>query len=73
MLVFWIFIVLPGIPFILVDFGYGIYVFLARGVSAVTQTAINPTVTQIAVSAHGAKDNADGWSDDLQYHVLFAP
>ncbi len=61
-----IFIIIPGIPFILGSLGFSIYAFWPRDVSNIISIDILNSTTHISISAHGVKDSSESWSDELQ-------
>jgi len=69
-----IFIVIPGIPFILATFGLLAYSFWPRDFSDTTDFSIEKNAQYITLSAHGVKDSPASWSVQLQSAMsLYSP
>ena len=62
----WLFVIIPGIPFLLGSVGITIYVYWPRDFSSVSQFSIDKRTEYITLSAHGVKDSPASWSDELQ-------
>jgi len=62
----WLAIIIPGVPFILFSVGFQVYAHWPRDYSQLTSSAITPKTQYLSLSAHGVKDNTKSWSDKLQ-------
>jgi len=62
----WLFIILPGIPFVLITIGYIGYLYWPHDIDAITEIKLSPNATRLTLSVHGVKDTPSSWSDELQ-------
>ncbi|MGB1263376.1 MAG: hypothetical protein ACPG52_10730 [Cognaticolwellia sp.] len=62
----WLAVIIPGIPFVLLSVGFQLYAHWPRGYSEVTSIAIKPNSQYLTLSAHGVKDSPLSWSNALQ-------
>lgn len=62
----WLAVIIPGVPFILFSVGFQLYAHWPRDFSAITSSALAPDTQYISLSVHGVKDNPESWSNPLQ-------
>lgn len=62
----WLGVVIPGVPFILVSIGFMLMMHWPRDYQDVVNIAFDPEVEYLTFSAHGVKDTPASWSDELQ-------
>ena len=62
----WLTVVIPGVPFILFSVGFQFYAHWPRDFSQITAIAIKPNTQYLSLSAHGVKDSPESWSNELQ-------
>jgi hypothetical protein len=63
----WLGVVMPGVPFILGSIGFLLVMHWPRGYQDVVNIAFDPEVEYLTLSAHGVKDSPVSWSDELQH------
>jgi hypothetical protein len=68
-----LFVILPGIPFVLSTLGLLAYSFWPRDFTESTNFLINERAAYITLSAHGVKDTPASWSDQLMTLMLEYP
>ena len=69
----WIFIIIPGVPFILGSLAFLVYAHWPRNFSDLTEITIKNNVEYVTISAHGVKDDSNSWSDELQALMSASP
>lgn len=62
----WLAVIIPGVPFILFSVGFQLYAHWPRDYSQITSLAIKPNTQYLSLSAHGVKDSPKSWSNELQ-------
>lgn len=62
----WLGVIIPGVPFVLISVGFQLYAHWPRDYSEITSIAIKPKTQYLSLSAHGVKDNPESWSNELQ-------
>ena len=62
----WLGIVIPGVPFVLVSVGFLLFMYWPRDYQEVTNLPFIAEVEYLTLSAHGVKDSPLSWSDELQ-------
>lgn len=62
----WLGVIIPGVPFILFSFGFQIYAHWPRDFSPITSFAITQNTQYLSLSVHGVKDKPESWSNPLQ-------
>jgi hypothetical protein len=65
-LLWWLGVIIPGVPFILFSVGFQLYAHWPRDYSPLTSMAIKPNTQYLSLSAHGVKDSPESWSNALQ-------
>lgn len=65
-LALWVLVLLPGIPFVVLSLAYTGYVFWPRNIDAITAIDLDPEARTLVVAAHGVRDSAASWSDELR-------
>lgn len=65
-LLWWLGVVIPGVPFILISIGMIIFMHWPRDFHEILNLEINQNVQYVTLSAHGVKDSAESWSNPLQ-------
>lgn len=65
----WLAVIIPGIPFILFSVGFQLYAHWPRDYSDITAIHLNQNSQYLSLSAHGVKDNPTSWSNELQYII----
>lgn len=69
----WLFVLIPGIPFLLISVGITLYVYWPRDFSSVSQFTVAQGTEYITLSAHGVMDSPASWSDELQQIMRASP
>ncbi|WP_299082041.1 hypothetical protein [uncultured Paraglaciecola sp.] len=64
--IWWLGIVIPSIPFILVSLGLLLLMHWPKNYQDVVNIDVNLDAEYLTFSAHGVKDSAASWSDELQ-------
>ena len=62
----WLAVIIPGVPFILLSVAFQLYAHWPRDYNDITVDAINPNTQYLSLSAHGVKDSPESWSNELQ-------
>jgi len=62
----WLAVIIPGVPFIVISVGFQLYAHWPRNYSEITTIAVSPQSQYLSLSAHGVKDTPDSWSNQLQ-------
>ncbi|MGB2739910.1 MAG: hypothetical protein WBC60_05065 [Cognaticolwellia sp.] len=65
-LLWWLGVIIPGVPFILFSVGFQLYAHWPRDYSPITTIEVKPDTQYLSLSAHGVKDNPESWSNELQ-------
>jgi len=69
-IIIWLLFIIPGVPFILISFGFAIYAYWPRDFTQTSSLNIKSDVEYIAISAHGVHDSPKSWSDELQKAIV---
>ena len=72
-LAWWLLVILPGIPFVIVSLALLTYMYWPRDYSSVTQFTLLQESEYITLSAHGVNDSKDSWSDELKTIMSTSP
>jgi len=62
----WLAVVIPGVPFVIISVGLIVYMHWPRGYQEVINFTLQDKTQYLTLSAHGVKDTPSSWSDHLQ-------
>ena len=62
----WLAVIIPGVPFVLISVGFLLFMHWPRDYQAVVNLPFDTNAEYLTLSAHGVKDTPASWSDALQ-------